>query len=325
MVLPKKKSSRGRPPKAKQNPATPIGKTTKEREDTQDTEHQSDSGYNLVDILKTLQAENHVDSRTKTPTKDSEPSVKGYTGYDTDIGDSGFCASGSGSGSSGFGALPRMDDPLVHLHRQNVSATPLEIVDYVNLGLPPVTITPNPEGSISDLIESIVQIKAGPRRPKLEDVSIADWCIANTRIMDKLFGSHPNIAVRDYWAYTVKICELFRDYDRVSVLLYDQEYRHMQAASGFRWGCDIPHLQTTRLVRKNAQHHYQQNAQRQSYAPKKDGICKQYNTKAGCKYGSRCKFNHHCQECKKDDHPRFSCTNASSAAATADDGSNQQQ
>ena len=146
-----------------------------------------------------------------------------------------------------------VNDPLVYLRRDSKTVVALEIVDFVNVAPPTMSVQASSSTSVADLLESLVQLKTGPRRPRIEDVSVADWSVANTRIMDKLFGDNVTEEVRDYWSYTVKISELFRDFERVSVLLFDKEYRHLQAEKGFRWGTDIPHLHTLRLLCKPPQ------------------------------------------------------------------------
>ena len=37
----------------------------------------------------------------------------------------------------------------------------------------------------------------------------------------------------------------------ISVLLYDREYRRLQATMGFRWGTDVQHLHTLHLQQRD--------------------------------------------------------------------------
>ena len=78
-------------------------------------------------------------------------------------------------------------------------------------------------------------VSYGTKKQKLEDVSLAQWVIGNTRIMYTLLFSNKlpiNKDVRNYFSYTVKIRELANKYDWKSVLRYDDEYRHVQSIYG---------------------------------------------------------------------------------------------
>ena len=46
----------------------------------------------------------------------------------------------------------------------------------------------------------------------------------------------------DYLSYTNKVYQLIHRYSLVSVLLFDREYRKLQASMGFQWGTDVQHL-----------------------------------------------------------------------------------
>ena len=72
-----------------------------------------------------------------------------------------------------------------------------------------------------------VILKSGPKKPKLESVTLAQWSVANLAILYHLLGEGkldaPNIL--DYLSYTTKICQLEQNFNLVSVLMYDREYR----------------------------------------------------------------------------------------------------
>ena len=74
-------------------------------------------------------------------------------------------------------------------------------------------------------------VKSGPCKPKLENVSLAQWSVANLAILyrlvaeSKLHGGN----ILDYLSYTTKICQLVQRFTLISVLLYDREYRQLQA------------------------------------------------------------------------------------------------
>ena len=54
-------------------------------------------------------------------------------------------------------------------------------------------------------------------------------------------------ALMDYLSYTTKIYQLVHRFSLVSVLLYDREYRKLQAPLIFRWGMDVQHLSNIHL------------------------------------------------------------------------------
>lgn len=150
-------------------------------------------------------------------------------------------------------------------------------------------------------------LKSGPQKPRLESVTLAQWSVANLAILYKLLGDARLNAgnILDYLSYTTKICQLVQKYSLVSVLLYDREYRKLQATHNFRWGTDIPHLQTVHLQPRIPQIRSSQNQVRATAHPPKpkgqaapvtlDGreICKLFNTQQGCHF-QECKFVHQC-------------------------------
>ena len=297
IMLARKRTTRGRPPKRLivEDISTQHAQTSKSASKPKVTktkvqavpEHLED-GRDLSDILANLTCDNVAKAGSNlmgdNVTKDR--SSAGYQ-YQPPLGQNSF------------------SDPLIYLQRNSVKANviALNIVDYVNI-TPPTVSVPSPGASVSDILESLISIKAGPKKPKLEEVQLEDWLIANTRIMDNLYPD-PGPGVRDYWSYTIKIGEYFRMYDRVSVLLYDQEYRFLQAQHRFRWGTDVPHLQNIRLVHKSAsQGRFGYDRTPAQQGSKSNDVCKQYNGRVGCSYGHRCKFQHVCFLCKGK-HPRF--------------------
>ena len=81
-----------------------------------------------------------------------------------------------------------------------------------------------------------VVLKTGPKKPKLENITLAQWCVANYAILYKLVGESKMNAsnILDYLSYSTKICQLVQRYSLVSVLLYDREYRRLQSEHNFR-------------------------------------------------------------------------------------------
>ena len=75
-------------------------------------------------------------------------------------------------------------DPHVYLRQGepvNSKFTVMDIVDNVNL-VPPMV----EEQVLVDSGGVEMVVMNAPRRPKLASVSVEEWCLANTRIMDKL-------------------------------------------------------------------------------------------------------------------------------------------
>lgn len=150
-----------------------------------------------------------------------------------------------------------------------------------------------------------VVLKTGPKKPKLENVTLAQWCVANNAILYKLIGESKLNAsnILDYLSYTTKICQLVQRYSLVSVLLYDREYRRLQSEHNFRWGTDIPHLQSVHLQPRIARQvptskggSFQSSRPTNTQAPLTlDGktICKLFNSKSGCHF-KECKYVHQC-------------------------------
>ena len=134
-------------------------------------------------------------------------------------------------------------------------------------------------------------------KPKVETITLSQWFIANLAIQYRLLcdGNLPQVGMIDYMSYTAHILHLTPRYENVSVYFYDREYRKLQAALNFRWGTDIPHLQTMQLTprapRNNARR--AQNAPGPSCKPTHYSGPVTADGKRGCLYPD-CKFTHTC-------------------------------
>lgn len=201
-----------------------------------------------------------------------------------------------------FGAI----DPMIYLTGAASTTRPLDICDFVYVSNP-VTIEWEECKDTADALEQFVKAKSGARRPKLDNLTIAQWGMANTRIMDRLFPQF-NAATRQYMAYTCKVFELFQVYDRLRVLQYDRRYRAMQTMCKFPWGTDLPHLDTLLLATppsKPSTGSPGQSAGSEKTPTKKGtAVCDMYNAVKGCKFGMRCNFKHECSKCHGP-HPAF--------------------
>lgn len=168
-----------------------------------------------------------------------------------------------------------------------------------------------------------VVLKSGPKKPKIESVTLAQWSVANLAILYRLLGDGKLNAtnILDYLSYTTKICQLVQRFNLVSVLLYDREYRKLQSAHNFRWGTDVPHLQSVHLQARIPKQSTSFNGKANVGGPQKtppqgpftaDGriICKLFNSKGGCHFKD-CKFVHQCSQsgCKQ---PHSAVTHAQS-------------
>ena len=154
--------------------------------------------------------------------------------------------------------------------------------------------------------EQQVVVKSGPKKPKLETLSLSQWSIANLSILYKLSseGKLAGPALMDYLSYTTKIYQLVQKCNLASVLLYDREYRQLQASMGFRWGTDVQHLHMLHLQPRDRQvksatqtqpvRKSPNNFQTQPQKFKGDiGICKSYNSEKGCSF-QKCRYLHQC-------------------------------
>ena len=188
------------------------------------------------------------------------------------------------------------NDPQVHLSAAAGKSTSnyLDICDFAQTCLEEEVVL----GSQGD--QQII-VKSGPKKPRLENLTLCQWSVANLAILYKLVGEGKlqGSALMDYLSYTTKIYQLVQRYSLVSVLLYDREYRKLQASLNFRWGTDVQHLSNIHLQardkpaaqgsQKKAPTQFKQN----KGGPAKTDICRNYNSQKGCAF-SDCKFKHVC-------------------------------
>ena len=156
-----------------------------------------------------------------------------------------------------------------------------------------------------------VIFRSGPQKVKLENVTLAQWSVANLAILYKLAGEGKLHAgnILDYLSYTTKICQLAQKYSLISLWLYDREYRKLQASHDFRWGTEVPHLHSVHLqTRVPSRGPVKPKASRHNPIPRKTMlkatpmtldrkvICKLYNTKSGCHFKDSCRYAHQCSQ-----------------------------
>ena len=129
-------------------------------------------------------------------------------------------------------AISRPDlDPTIHLAPRRSAGKSLEVIDFVN-----ISMSDELEHLVSDMGGSTLVLKSGPKKPKLESLSVWQWVVGSLRIHDQLCrtGLLPGEESRDYLAYTIKMLELNGRFDWVSIMAYDKEYRSFQCQYGFK-------------------------------------------------------------------------------------------
>jgi hypothetical protein len=153
--------------------------------------------------------------------------------------------------------------------------------------------------------------RAGSRKPRLEQLTISQWSLANLAILYRLVeeGSLSSSEILDYLSHTSQIYSLIASHELVSVYQYDREYRRLQSIHKFRWGTNIGHLAPGFLrVRSvvngpinSAKPKLVSRPERpptrpssfQSHTSEGKTICRNYNGRVGCSFRG-CKFEHIC-------------------------------
>lgn len=196
---------------------------------------------------------------------------------------------------------PSWSDPQIHIASATGKSTSTfyDICDFV------------PHAVEEDLVvggqgDQQLVIKSGPRKPKLESITLSQWSVANLAILyklvndGKLVGSH----LMDYLSYSTKVYQLVQRYSLTSILLFDREYRKLQGTMNFRWGTDVQHLHTLFLQPRassgpqgNLTNIQRRGGSNQSSSkPRSDkrfDICRNFNSDKGCSY-EQCRFKHRC-------------------------------
>lgn len=178
---------------------------------------------------------------------------------------------------------------------------PLLIVDFVDNIVPQ-----DEEETLGNQGNAKIVVTYGPKKPKLETISVTQWVIANTHIFYTLLSEGKlvsNLAIQNYLAYSVKIMELTSKYEWKWILMYDNEFRKFQAISNFPWGHDSTHLHTVMLQPIFKPNPYtlptkqsQPNPSMRAFANfTSDGriICRNFNGQKGCMLHN-CNFAHVC-------------------------------
>ena len=160
--------------------------------------------------------------------------------------------SASGGVASLTDSMGRLDlDPQIYLKQGERGTKPLLIPDFV----PHVISDCKPEEIELGGWATLRLPSQSTPRPKLDSISPYLWIVANARIMATLQakGALDGTGLLDYMSYTAKFGELACRYTWSSVLHYANEYRTLQAAVGFTWGSDSPHLSRVALKERQQQ------------------------------------------------------------------------
>jgi len=123
----------------------------------------------------------------------------------------------------------------------------LRIADLIN------KLVPNTDQqTISKVALTKLLVSYGPKKPKLDTVSLAQWVIGNTRIFFTLLllVKLPcrTADVQHYLAHNVKIMGLSSKFTWAFIVKYDDEFSHLQAIYSYPCSYDFPHFHTVLLV-----------------------------------------------------------------------------
>lgn len=150
-----------------------------------------------------------------------------------------------------------------------------------------------------------IVVKSGPKKPRLKNLTLSQWSVANLAILYKLVSEQKLLgsSLMDYLSYSTKIYQLVQRYSLVSVLLFDREYRKLQSSMKFRWGTDVQHLSNIHLQPRDRPVAQGSQQKRHSVQGKQNGkpskgkndppICRNFNSQKGCSL-SDCKYRHAC-------------------------------
>lgn len=213
---------------------------------------------------------------------------------------SGFNNHVQQTGTVSQGSQPSWSDPQIHIASATGKSTSTfyDICDFV------------PHAVDEDLVvggqgDQQLVIKSGPKKPKLESLTLSQWSVANLAILYKLVNEGklvgPNLM--DYLSYSTKVYQMVQRFSLTSVLLYDREYRKLQGSMNFRWGTDVQHLHTlflqprvsgsqpnsTNSQRKGSNHQFSSKPK----VNKRVEICRNFNSDKGCSF-EQCRYKHTC-------------------------------
>ena len=202
-----------------------------------------------------------------------------------------------------FAGLSQFQDPTLILN-PNGKQPYLDIVEFI-----PGSIIEKERAEFPNGDGRNITIEAGPKRPSTTGISQNQWGIANMCILTQLMaiGSLSSMAhITNYLAYTAKIHQHAIRCTWSSIMIYDREYRQLQATEGFP--------PANRLPQRNphSQNNKPKNTKRFVKVDPKSGreVCISHNRQNGCNR-TDCKYIHLCSICCNDSHNAINhCNNS---------------
>lgn len=179
------------------------------------------------------------------------------------------------------------------------------------------------EGHIVD-IGGGARIQIDRKKTPLSQVTLEQWGFASLGIFNELVrtGELSSLEIKGYINYTQSIFRLAANHIWHSVLLYDKEYRDLQAKEGFKWGEPQKDLRDFHLVPRNnnltmrtlsamSKTSHSQNVMENSgskfsqrrrgpFLPDGREICRKFNS-GSCDL-QKCRMAHNCAICYSRDH-----------------------
>jgi hypothetical protein len=176
----------------------------------------------------------------------------------------------------------------------------------------PVNFVSTPKGIIIDQYQVVttdkdgsMKLKPSKYKPTPDKITVGQWVAANARIMSKLMPKFSPQDLIDYLDYNRKIGDLLNQFTYSSVFLVDNDHRVDVNHSGRRWNDIDCSLELYYLKKKdegthNAMYspvssviHGTPNVSSRRSQPKSSsGICWDYNSADGCRYGDGCRYVH---------------------------------
>ena len=217
----------------------------------------------------------------------------------------------------------------------------LDICDFVSIRSPYEGVSES-QTVITNKSDGSFEVKplSFGKRVTLDKVTMSQWIEANMLIMHQLVSQ--GIGADCYMAYTIMISQIAQKYKWLSVLLFDREYRKMQANLNFTWGEDKSHLRDVLLVPKSQDGSFKPGYKSESgsgekHDQKHEGSAfkkKARNSSKGQSSRSKeddmkmklcyffndgkctrraCPFKHFCAECGSGDHGEKDCSKLKSS------------
>ena len=197
---------------------------------------------------------------------------------------------------------PSWNDPQIHISSASDKSVSnyIDICDFVQSTMVEEDVILGGQG------DHQIVVKSGPNKPRLDNLTLSQWSVANLSILYKLVNDNKlgGTALMDYLSYTTKVYQLVQRFGLVSVLVFDREYRKLQASMGFRWGTDVQHLHTLFLqprdkpaaqgnLPKKGMPNGQTAGKPNKDKTKEKPICRTFNAQKDYSF-SNCSFCHVC-------------------------------